>query len=194
MAGKSLFGDPIVEAPFSKAAHVDLTNGMYQVVIVASTPETIKTEFPATTIDLIEKVSRNLRSNGVQVVNPNKVATWLDDNGGYWDNINELANAFEADYIIHLEVESLSLQEPNSPDMYQGHVSGTVYGYEVRVGRKEKTAHRIFHKAFDRNYPDGYPQLADRLSRDSFHRDLMDHIGLVLSQMICNCRTSDRIF
>lgn len=194
MAGKSLFGDPIVESPFSKAANVDLSKGMHEVLIVASTPETIKTEFPATTVDLIENVSRNLRISGVKVVNPNKVATWLDDNGGYWDDINQLANDFDVQYIIHLEIESLSLQEPNSPDMYQGHVSGTVYGYEVREGRREKAAHRIFHKAFDRKYPDGYPQLADRLSRDSFHRDLMDHVSTILSQMISNCRTSDRIF
>jgi hypothetical protein len=194
MAGKSLFGDPMIVSPFSRAAHVDLTDGAHKVVIVASTPETIKAEFPATNVDLLEKVSRNLRTKGVQVVNPNKVATWLDDNGGYWSDINELANAFDCDYILHLEVESLSLQEPNSPDMYQGHVIGTVYGYEVRQRRKDKAAHRIFHKSFDREYPDGYPKLADRLTRDSFHRELMEHLASVLTQMVADYRTSERIF
>lgn len=194
MAGKSLFGDPKVEAPFSHAANVDLTDGLHKVVIVASTPEAIKYEFPATNVDLIEKVSRNLRTEGVQVVNPNKVATWLDDHGGYWEDINELAGAFECDYIIHLEVDNLSLREPNSRDMYQGHVAGTVYGYEVRQRRKDKVAHRIFHKAFDRTYPDGYPKLADRLSEDSFHRELMDHIAVFMTQMIVDHRTSERIF
>jgi hypothetical protein len=55
-------------------------------------------------------------------------------------------------------------------------------------------AHRIFHKSFDRKYPDGYPKLADRLTRDSFHRELMEHLGVVLTQVIADYRTSERIF
>ena len=78
--------------------------------------------------------------------------------------------------------------------MYQGHVSGTVYGYEVRERRKDKVAHRIFHKSFDRKYPDGYPKVGDRLTRDSFQRELMEHLGVVLTQMIADHRTSERIF
>ena len=123
MAGKSLLGDPEMEAPFSKAAKVDLREGAHRVIVVASTPEVIKTEFPATTVDLIERVSRKLKSQGVNVVNSAKVASWLDDNGGYWEHIDELANAFDVEYIIHMEVDQLRLQDPNSPDLYQGFTS-----------------------------------------------------------------------
>ncbi|MBD3672800.1 MAG: hypothetical protein HUJ26_04675 [Planctomycetaceae bacterium] len=194
MAGKSLFGDPVMTAPFSHAASVDLTKGEHRVVIVASTPQTIQSEFPSTTIEMIEQVSRNLKANGVNVVSYNKVANWLDDNGGYWSDVDELANAFETEYIIHLDIDSMTLQEPNSPDMYEGRVSGTIYGYEVRQGRKEKTAHRIFNQNFTRKYPDGYPQLADRLSREEFHSELMEHICRAMAQQLYNHRPSDEFY
>ncbi len=194
MAGKSIFGDPVMTAPFSHAASVDLTSGEHRVVIVASTPQTIQSEFPATTIELIEKVSRNLKSNGVNVVSYNKVANWLDDNGGYWSDIDELANAFETEYIVHLDIDSMTLQQPNSPDMYEGNVSGTIYGYEVRAGRAGNTAHRIFNHNFTRKYPDGYPQLADRLSREEFHTELMDHVSRAMAHQLYDHRASDEFY
>lgn len=194
MAGKSIFGDPVLTAPFSHAADVDLTSGVHRVVVVASTPQTIQTEFPATTIELIEKVSRNMKTNGVNVVSYSKVANWLDDNGGYWSDVDELANAFEAEYIVHLDIDSMTLQEPNSPDMYVGNVSGTIYAYEVRSGRGGKTAHRIFNHNFSRKYPDGYPQLADRLSREEFHNEFMDHISRSMAHQLYDHRASDEFY
>ncbi len=194
MAGKSLFGDPVVESPFSRAAHVDLTDGTHKVVIVASTPETIKAEFPATNSDLIEKVSRNLRSKGVQVVNPNKVATWLDDNGGYWEDINQLAKDFDCDYIIHLEVERLSLQEPNTPTCFKDTSRDRSTVTKCENERRQSVRIASSTNPFDRKYPDGYPKMGDRLTRDSFYRELMEHLGTALSQVIANYRTNDQIF
>ena len=194
MAGKSLFGDPLRTSAFSRAASVDLREGTHRVVIVATTPETIKAEFPATNVDLIEKVSRQMKANGVKVVNYNTVATWLDDNGGYWDHVDELANAFETEYIVHFEIDSITHKKPNSPDMYEGHIEGTVYGYEVRETRSGKVAHRIFNHPFNRNYPDGYPQLADRMSKEEFHRELMEYTSSALAHTLYDHHASDEIY
>jgi len=194
MAGKSILGDPVVNSPFSRASNVDLRTGQHRVVIVASTPETIKVEFPAATVNLIEKVSRKLKSEGVNVVNYNKIATWLDDNGGYWNEVDELANAFETDFIIHLEIDSIRLKQPGSPDMFEGRVSGTVYGYEVHQSGNSKVAHRIFNHSFERKYPDGYPQLADRMSREEFHRKLMEHVSLALAHQLYDHHSSEEIY
>ena len=194
MAGKALFGDPEITAPFSRAANVDLRTGEHRVLIVASTPEAIKSEFPTTNTDLLERVSRHLKSAGVDVVNTNKVATWLDDNGGYWENPTELARSFDVDYIIHLDIDRFRLQDTNSPDLYQGFVSGTVYGYEVREGEKGKSAFRIFNRPIEKEYPDGHPQLSDRMSRQSFHHEFLDRTGLQMAQMLYNFRTSDIAF
>jgi hypothetical protein len=191
MAGKSLFGDPEVTAPFSKAANVDLRTGKHRVLLVASTPEAIKSEFPTTNTDLLERVARHLKRAGVDVINSNKVATWLDDNGGYWDHPDELARAFDADYIIHLEIDQFRLQDTSSPDLYQGFASGAVYGYEVRTGDRGKTAYRIFNRAFDKEYPEGHPKLSDRMSRHSFHHEFLDRTGLQMAQLLYNFRTSE---
>ena len=194
MAGKAIFGDPEVTAPFSKAANVDLRDGMHTVLIVASTPEAIKSEFPTTTSDLINRVTRRLKNAGVDVINPNKVATWLDDNGGLWDNPTELARAFDVDYIIHLNVEEFRLQDTTSPDLYQGFVSGNVSGYEVRETDEGKTAFRIFYRPIEKEYPEGHPLLSDRMPRESFHQEFMDRVSLQMSQMLHNFRTSDISF
>ncbi|HUG20406.1 MAG TPA: hypothetical protein VMM56_15575 [Planctomycetaceae bacterium] len=191
MAGKALFGDPEITAPFSRAANVDLRTGKHRVLIVASTPEAIKTEFPTTNTDLLERVNRHLKTAGVNVVNYNKVATWLDDNGGYWEDPNELAKAFDVEYIIHIDVSQFRLHDTSSPDLYQGYVAGAVYGYEVRTGDKGKAAHRIFNRAIEKEYPEGHPQLSDRMSRQSFHQEFLDRTGLHLAQLLYNFRTSD---
>jgi hypothetical protein len=191
MAGKALFGDPEVTAPFSRAANVDLRTGQHRVLIVASTPEAIKSEFPTTNTDLLERVTRHLKTARVNVVNPNKVATWLDDNGGYWEDPDELAKAFDVDYIIHIDVAQFRLQDTNSPDLYQGFVSGNVYGYEVRTGEKGKTAHRVFNRAIEKEFPEGHPQLSDRMSRQSFQQEFLDRTGLQMAQLLYNFRTSD---
>lgn len=191
MAGKALLGDPEITAPFSRAANVDLRTGEHRVLIVASTPEAIKSEFPTTNTDLLERVTRHLKTAHVNVINPSKVATWLDDNNGYWQDPNELASAFDVDYIIHIDVTEFRLQDTNSPDLYQGFVSGNVYGYEVREGEKGKTAHRIFNRAIEKEFPEGHPQLSDRMSRQSFHQEFLDRTGLQMAQLLYNFRTSD---
>jgi len=55
-------------------------------------------------------------------------------------------------------------------------------------------AHRIFNHSFERKYPDGYPQLADRMSRDEFHRDLMEHVSLALAHKLYDHHSSEEIY
>jgi hypothetical protein len=193
MAGKSLFGDPVLTAPFTVASKVDLTEGMHRVLVVATTPEGIKAEFPMVNNNLIETVSRKLRVNGVKTIEQNDVATWLDDNGGYWDHIDELAATFDTQFIVHIQVDKFEFDTARSKDFIQGFASGTVHAYEVRQTGGEWTAHRILNRPFDFKYPEEHPALADRTSRESFQNEFLERISIRVSHMLYDHRSTEEV-
>jgi hypothetical protein len=195
MAGKAIFGDPVQEAKFSQAAGVDLTKGMHRVLILASTPESVKSEYPAVEHDLLEQVTRRLKINGTEVINSNEVATWLDDNGGYWEDVSELARDFDTDYIIHVDVRRFEFDNARSNEFIQGVSSGSVMGFEVRTtDRGGRQAHRVFNHNFEYKYPEEHPKLADRTTRDEFHREFLKRISDRVSLLLYNHRASEEPF
>ena len=192
MAGKAIFGDPMQTAAFTAASGVDLTKGMHRVLILASAPDSVQSEFPAVEHDLLEQVTRRMKVNGAQVVNSNEVATWLDDNGGYWEDVNELAEDFDTDYIIHIDVRRFEFDNARSNEFLQGIASGSVMGYELRTtDRGNRHAHRIFNRNFEFKFPEEHPKLADRTTRDEFHREFLKRISTRVSLLLYNHRASD---
>src|SRR5690606_36217545 len=85
MAGKMIFGDPVMPCAFTNMTRVDLAKEGKTVVVVCSTPEAVKSDFPSLNIDLLDGVARQLNRREIKVVSPDDVAAWMDDNGGRWD-------------------------------------------------------------------------------------------------------------
>lgn len=192
MAGKAIFGDPVQPAAFTNASGVDLTKGERRVLVLASAPDSVKSEFPAISHELLEQVTRRLKVNGVQVINSNDVADWLDNNGGYWEDINELARDFDTDYIIHVDLQSFALDNARSDDFIQGTATGAAMGYQVRTtDRNERRANRIFNHYFEFKYPEEHPKLADRTTRDEFHNEFLKRISTEISLLLYDHRASE---
>ena len=83
-------------APASEPWSVSDTAG------ISSSAARAQWEEPSLDLDIIAEVSRRLKIENVDVVDPHMVGTWIDDNGGIDENtrLDPIGMKFNADYII----------------------------------------------------------------------------------------------
>lgn len=106
-----------------------------RVVIVATTASGTQTEFYSLDRDLVRELSQILRKKvkNIDVVNPDRVWDWVEAHPN-WTNPGEVADKFEADFALCLEVEQFQIQSPGD--------IGVLHG-----------SSRIHVKAFERAHP-----------------------------------------
>ncbi|WP_145261385.1 hypothetical protein [Calycomorphotria hydatis] len=172
MAGKSIFGDPVIDCALKQLTSVNLAKGDHKVLVVATAPESVKRDSPGIELDIADRIGRRLRANGVRLERTGKLLTWLDDRGGVWQDVDELALEFDVDYIIHLDFDQLTFHEDNSPNLLRGRVAGNSYVYEVKEEDGIRDAVRIFSQEVTTTYPTHRPkfshQVSDRIFREEF--------------------------
>src|SRR6056297_618829 len=103
MAGKAIFGDPKVASPFTAATGEKLTDSKEAIVIICDAPHRVQSKFPAVQIDILDRVARDLETQGINVVPSGDVARWFDDHGE-WGDYSELASQFKAGYVLHVNL------------------------------------------------------------------------------------------
>ncbi len=183
MAGKALFGNPKVACEFRLQTGVDLTKGDKTLLVICTTPESVKSEVPSLQLDVVENIHRDLRQHGVRVVDSDKVASWIDESGGFFTDLNELAEEFQPDYIAEVEIERLTFREENSPSMYRGRANGSVYVYEVVGEEGQRRTYQVFVKEFMIEYPRHYPVSAHEMSEKIFQRRFIENLSHYLARI-----------
>jgi hypothetical protein len=171
MGQKMFFGDPLVKAEFTTFTRVDLTKGKHKLLIVCSTPEAVDTELSTLKLDIMDGVTRRLKTEGIKVVDPDKVAAWLDEHGGLPKDPSDLAHDFEVDYIAWIDVERFSYIEENSVRLLRGRAQGTLKVYRVSELDGERMAAAVFTKEFTTVYPTHQPISEVSRSAEIFRRD-----------------------
>ena len=188
LAGKMLIGDPVVPSDFRTQTGVDLAKDQKRLVVVCAAPESVKLDLPSLQLDLTESVHRLLKKHEIKVIDSDRVATWMDDVGGYWTHPSELAQDIDTDYIAQIDIEQIHFHETNSPSMYRGRANGTVNVYEVRTDGELKQAQQIFAKEFRVEYPRHYPVSADQVSLSVFQRRFLDDLSAYLARFFHDYR------
>jgi hypothetical protein len=140
-------------------------------------------------------LSRRMKRAGIELIDGNRVATWMDRNGGYFDHPSELAADFDADYIVHIDVERFTTREENSPTLYRGRTSGDVYAYAVVRDGSTQAAHRVFSYRFNSHFPEHRPEPASEVSSERvFVRRCMDRLSTQIAQMFYDHPASETVF
>jgi hypothetical protein len=184
MAGKMVMGDLKVQSQFRQATHTDLAKLNRKVLVLCSASDTIRTSYPSVDFDILEGVIHRLKVNGIhKVVNPDAVAGWLDDHGGRCDNLQELAEHFHAEYVIHIEVSRFTCVEENSPNLLRGQAEGHVRAYHLDGVDSTKRLLEVMNSDFVSTYPSGNPVSVDKKSATNFQREYLDRICLQLAQL-----------
>ncbi len=190
MAGKMFLGDPKQKCQFRSATGVDLTKGKDSLLIVCSAPHGILARYPSIQIDIVDRMTRQLDTRKVKVISSDDVATWFDDHGE-WGDFSDLADEFDADYIMHIEIESFSCQVPDSPSLLQGKTDGKVIVLEA-AGKDVKNTSVAFERTFDVTYP-AYPIPRENKSEQIFTEGFLDRTAMSLTQFLYDHRMSETV-
>jgi hypothetical protein len=184
MAGKMFLGDVKVQSQFRQATHEDLAKLNRKVLVLCTAPDTIRSAYPSVDTDVLDGVIHRLKVHGVQkVVNSDSVAAWLEDHGGRCDNLQELADQFHAEYVIHIEIMRFNCLEENSPTLLRGQSEGHVRAYHLDGDGASKKLLEIMNSDFVSTYPAGNPISIDKKSEANFQREYIDRICLQLAQI-----------
>jgi hypothetical protein len=181
MMGKMLTGDPMVTSQFQQMTGQNLSKGKHKIVVVCRTPDSVSRDQSTLAIDLVDGITRRMRVHGIDVVDPDDVATWVDDNGGPPDSAQEIAAAFDVDYIAWIDVEQYSLLEESSPDLLRGRASGLVRAFQVQEIGGDRSALAAFTTEFSIEFPPLQPISQTTRSKLSFQKEFMDRICEQLS-------------
>ncbi len=190
MAGKMLFGDPKMKSQFRAATGTDLTKGQKSLLIACSAPHGILAKYPSIQIDIVDRIIRILDTRNVKVISSDDVATWFDDHGE-WGDFSELADEFDADYVMHIEIESFVCAVPDSPNLLQGQADGKITVLEA-TGKDTKTVMQAFERTFDVTYPN-YPVPREHKSEQLFAEGFLDRIAIQLSHFLYDHRASEGV-
>jgi len=191
MAGKLLLGDPRTPALFREQTGVDLSKGEHKLLVICRTPHMIRNQRPTFEYDLTDGLHRRLRQHGVKTIPADKVLSWLDNNGGDFRNVSEIARDFETDYIAVVHVQQASFYEENSPEMFKGHAEGTVSVYERKKldGRPETL--QIFTGEFRTEYPRHHPIPVQQMGERGFQKQFVDHLCSQIASKFHDSRVGD---
>lgn len=192
VVGRIFYGDPKQEGFFKQVTGESLEKGA-RVAVVCTAPDVVTTEYDMVSIDVQEQLIRTMRRRGINVVDPGKVSTALDENGGYFD-LRAIVDAVETDYLFHIDIEFFSHLPVNSPRLYHGRASGNVYGYKILQPDGEtslKQAVRVFEREFNTEYPGKHPIPADQTPERVFRNRFIDHLCTELGRMFYDFRTNE---
>jgi len=182
MFGKMLKGDPLVPSEFRSMTRQDLTKGKQKVLVICNAPESVDSENSTLAYDIIDGVTRRMRLHGVDVVNPDLIASWLDENGSQGLNLSELAAEFDCDFIVSIEVQAFSFREPNSPKLLRGQASGFVRAYEVTEIDGQRRVNNVYGAEFSSIYPRHQPVSEQGRSSQIFQKEYMDRFCDMLGE------------
>lgn len=176
MAGKMFRGEPLRPAEFKSMTGTDLTKGKHRIAIVCSTPASVESDLSSLNLDLIDGITRRLKVHEVDVVDPDVVARWIDDNGGVVTDPSTMANAFDADFIAWIDVDTFSLKEDDTSKLLRGRTNGFVRVYQIQDLDGTKVALSAFNSEFTSIFPSHQPISELSRSKLSFQKEYIDRL------------------
>ena len=200
MAGKAFFGDPKIPSEFRTSTGTDLTKSGDAVVIICTVPYRITSEHSSLQIDLLDRISRTLETQGVNIVPSGDVASWFDDHGE-WGDYSELATEFDARYIIHINLREFTHRVPQSDNLLQGKAEGQITVHEHRGDTSDtkkgvaaiSPVLQTFDRSFRLMFPGAYPVPRESRSEGQFIEGFTNRVALTIAQHFYDARMSDTI-
>jgi hypothetical protein len=175
-----------------------------RVVLIAKTDPRTLTDFPTIDRDIARNVGRTLREKvkRIDLVEQEKVWAW-DKAHPNWSNPSELAEKFEADMVVFLEIGEFQIQSPSSPELFEGKATVNVQvtelahpkdsrGREMRDMPKESKI--IFNDEHVSSFPSRGPLPASAdYNRGSFKTKFIDLVSTELSWYFVEHAPGDNI-
>jgi len=190
-------GFPKNKCDFTSFTRKSLARDGKKVVILVSSSGPAQVEEPSLDINVIGEVSRKLKIENIDVVDPHLVSAWIDDNGEITKNtlLDPIGRHFHVDYIILITFENFGYREENSQGLFRGHAEGKINVSEM-VGRDWETKHAkvIYNKPFTCRYPGNQPvAISPDEGPEVFKQRFLEKLSTTLSWTFYDHRLEDEI-
>ena len=164
------------------------------VVLLAYAPLESKPEFIRADRDICSALARNMQEafkenkEKVTIVAPRKVEKFKDEHPDWHAlDLDAIGKQFKADYVIYMEIESLSLFEKGSHDqLYHAHAS-----IDVSLIDLSKPDDYPLKKHFDTEYPTGAQGAVsvDDRNAQEFKESFIEYMAKHLTWYFTSCTT-----
>ncbi|MEZ6144557.1 MAG: hypothetical protein R3B91_03790 [Planctomycetaceae bacterium] len=191
VVSRIFYGEPKAKGFFEQMTGETLKGA--RVALVCTAPDTIASEYDMVSIDVQEELTRIMSRHDINMVDSDQVTDALDANGGIFD-MQVIVENVDADYLFHVDIEHFSHLVPNSPRLYHGRATGSVYGYEIHQPNELSTvkhAVRVFAKEFDTVYPGKNPIPADQTPERVFRNRFIGHVSDEIGRMFYTFELKD---
>jgi hypothetical protein len=196
----TLQGRPKTTCEFTRMTHgKSLAEKGKKVIVLSCSSAGAQSEEPSLDLDIIAEVSRRLQIENVDVVDPHKVGTWIDDNGGIKEStkLDPIGIKFNADYIILFNFSNFGYLEPNSQNLYRGHASYKVVVVEMVKNERSpggKQARMLYSHAFESKYPLNRPVAVEEVGTpELFKSRYKARLSQELARLFVDYETSEEI-
>lgn len=189
LLGLLLGGPPSIEPDFDAETGLSMAKKDVKVVVVCYAPTELKWNFPSIDDEVAAQVSYQLFAHGIKgCIEPDYVRAWVDQHPD-WEMASEIGKAFDATYVIEIELESFSLyEEGNTTSLYRGKTVGFVH-----VSDMTQDGERIFSKDLDFAFPTKVPRSAYDQSLISFKREYLSRLAEKIGFMFYEHYSGDMI-
>ncbi|MBI3863827.1 MAG: hypothetical protein HY290_18210 [Planctomycetia bacterium] len=183
---------------YVRTHHRSLSEKGKSVIVLVASPPSAREEEPSLDLDVMAEVSRQLLVNKVNVVESQKIAKWIDDNGLIVSQteLEPIGRHFDADFIVLFTFDDFGYLENNSPGLYRGHAHGKTTVAEMvddKVTPGTKRVKIIYNNPFTAKYPTIRPISADQEGPDVFKRKFMGRLSEQLTRTFVDYRPEEEI-
>ncbi len=177
LLGYLIGGPPSIEPDFDSMTKKSFTDKDVTVAVVCFAPTELKWDFDEIDHELAKHVTYRLHEHQIKVINPDQIRAWIDKNPE-WDKVEEIGDAFDATYVVYIDLHKYSLYEENSANLYRGRAEGSVSVFEMdEDGHGEK----LYSKEIISRFPLAAPRSTSEVSYPTFKKSylsfLSDEVG-----------------
>ena len=175
-----------------------------KIVVVTTAAPTVQADSKAVDREINREVVKIFRDRvkKLEIVDPEKVTAWLDAHPA-WTDPAEIVKAFDADMVIHFEIQTFSIEDFRSPGLLEGNSEVNIRATELahpknskgkRNTSAPKEATQVFETEWKSTFPKNAPISLDQgVSRPVFRSKFLRLVATELSWQFVGHNNGDDI-
>lgn len=185
--GYLLGGPPSIEPDFDVVTKQSMTDRGKTVAVVCYAPTELKWDVTDVDRDVARYVAQRLATHKIKVIRPDSVQAWLDANDD-WDQPEEIGKAFDASYVIYIDLYKYSLFAENSADLYEGRAEAMVSVFEMD---EDGNGEKIYGKEIISRYPLSAPRSTSEITFSRFRREYLSRLSEEIGRLFYESYNGD---
>lgn len=173
-----IHGPPTIEPDFDAETGKSMSAPGKTVAVVCFAPKELQWKFPQIDDQIATAVAYRLGQNHIKMIHPDYVKAWTDAHPD-WEKASEIGKAFDANYVIEIELAEFTLHEGSSTTLFRGKSEAYIHVVEMEKVDDKLTGEgeRIFTKELDFEFPTRVPRSSNDQSLSSFQSEYLSRLS-----------------